>query len=78
LQSIENELAIAREIQTSIIPSKSPELGDLRITAAYLPTTYAAVEFSLKFHAFHNVASITWRGEDDAVTHACPEPKALR
>jgi sigma-B regulation protein RsbU (phosphoserine phosphatase) len=45
LQSIENELAIAREIQTSIIPSSSPELSNLRIAAAYRPMTYVAGDF---------------------------------
>jgi hypothetical protein len=45
LQSIENELAIAREIQTSIIPSNSPELSDLRISANYRPMTYVAGDF---------------------------------
>lgn len=45
LLSIENELAIAREIQTSILPSSSPELKDLRITAAYRPMTAVAGDF---------------------------------
>ena len=45
LQSIENELAIAREIQTSIIPSDSPELRNTRIAAAYRPMTYVAGDF---------------------------------
>ena len=36
LLSIENELAIAREIQTSILPRGVPELSRLRISAAYL------------------------------------------
>ena len=45
LQSIENELAIAREIQTSIIPSDSPGLRNLRIAAAYRPMTYVAGDF---------------------------------
>jgi sigma-B regulation protein RsbU (phosphoserine phosphatase) len=45
LLSIENELAIAREIQTSILPSSSPELNDLRITAAYRPMTAVAGDF---------------------------------
>jgi len=45
LQSIENELAIAREIQASIIPSSSPELSNLRITAAYRPMTFVAGDF---------------------------------
>jgi sigma-B regulation protein RsbU (phosphoserine phosphatase) len=45
LLSIENELAIAREIQTSILPSSSPELKNLRITAAYRPMTAVAGDF---------------------------------
>lgn len=45
LQSIENELAIAREIQSSIIPSDSPELRRTRIAAAYRPMTYVAGDF---------------------------------
>jgi sigma-B regulation protein RsbU (phosphoserine phosphatase) len=45
LLSIENELAIAREIQSSILPSSSPELKDLRITAAYRPMTAVAGDF---------------------------------
>ena len=45
LQSIENELAIAREIQTSIIPGKSPEVSNLRIAAKYRPMTYVAGDF---------------------------------
>jgi sigma-B regulation protein RsbU (phosphoserine phosphatase) len=45
LLSIENELAIAREIQASILPSSSPELKNLRITAAYRPMTAVAGDF---------------------------------
>ena len=45
LLSIENELAIAREIQTSILPSSSPGLKNLRITAAYRPMTAVAGDF---------------------------------
>ncbi len=45
LQSIQNELVIAREIQTSIIPGKSPELSNLRIAAKYRPMTYVAGDF---------------------------------
>ena len=45
LLSIENELAIAREIQTSILPRSSPELKNLRITAAYRPMTAVAGDF---------------------------------
>jgi len=45
LLSIENELAIAREIQNSILPSSVPELNHLRITAAYRPMTAVAGDF---------------------------------
>jgi sigma-B regulation protein RsbU (phosphoserine phosphatase) len=42
---IENELAIAREIQASILPSGSPEIRNLRITAAYRPMAAVAGDF---------------------------------
>ena len=45
LLSIENELAIAREIQTSILPSNVPALHRLRISAAYAPMTAVAGDF---------------------------------
>lgn len=45
LLSIENELAIAREIQASILPSSVPELRNLRISAAYCPMTAVAGDF---------------------------------
>ena len=45
LLSIENELIIAREIQNSILPSGSPEIENLRITAAYHPMTAVAGDF---------------------------------
>jgi sigma-B regulation protein RsbU (phosphoserine phosphatase) len=45
LLSIENELAIARRIQTSILPGASPELSNLRISAAYRPMTAVAGDF---------------------------------
>jgi sigma-B regulation protein RsbU (phosphoserine phosphatase) len=45
LLSIENELAIAREIQSSILPSAAPELMSLRIHAAYRPMTAVAGDF---------------------------------
>lgn len=45
LISIENELAIAREIQNSILPSGVPELTRLRISAAYSPMTAVAGDF---------------------------------
>jgi sigma-B regulation protein RsbU (phosphoserine phosphatase) len=45
LLSIEHELAIARKIQTSILPGDSPELSNLRIAAAYRPMTAVAGDF---------------------------------
>jgi sigma-B regulation protein RsbU (phosphoserine phosphatase) len=45
LLSIESELAIAREIQTSILPGASPELSHLSIAAAYRPMTAVAGDF---------------------------------
>jgi phosphoserine phosphatase RsbU/P len=45
LLSIENELEIAREIQTSILPRGVPEPGRLRISAAYCPMTAVAGDF---------------------------------
>lgn len=45
LLSIENELAIAREIQASILPVMSPEVKDLRVAAAYRPMTAVAGDF---------------------------------
>jgi phosphoserine phosphatase RsbU/P len=45
LVAIENELAIAREIQTSILPTGIPEIESLRISAAYLPMTAVAGDF---------------------------------
>jgi sigma-B regulation protein RsbU (phosphoserine phosphatase) len=45
LLSIEKELAIAREIQNSILPGGCPEMKNLRITAAYRPMTAVAGDF---------------------------------
>jgi len=45
LLSVENELAIAREIQTSILPSCVPEINDLSFSAAYRPMTAVAGDF---------------------------------
>jgi phosphoserine phosphatase RsbU/P len=45
LLSIESELAIAREIQSSILPNGVPELDHLRIVAAYHPMTAVAGDF---------------------------------
>jgi sigma-B regulation protein RsbU (phosphoserine phosphatase) len=45
LLSIENELAIARDIQRSILPCGSPQVRSLRITTAYRPMTAVAGDF---------------------------------
>ena len=45
LLSIEKELAIAREIQGSILPRGDPELNHLRVSAAYAPMTAVAGDF---------------------------------
>ncbi len=45
LLSIESELAIAREIQASILPRATPELKNLRVAAAYRPMTAVAGDF---------------------------------
>ena len=45
LLSVEKELAIAREIQISILPSCVPEIDHLSISAAYRPMTAVAGDF---------------------------------
>src|SRR5262249_2335022 len=45
LLSVENELAIAREIQTSILPDDVPEINNLSFSAAYRPMTAVAGDF---------------------------------
>jgi len=45
LLSIESELVIAREIQSSILPRSAPELKGLRIYATYRPMTAVAGDF---------------------------------
>jgi sigma-B regulation protein RsbU (phosphoserine phosphatase) len=45
LLSVENELAIAREIQTSILPGGLPEINNLSFSAAYRPMTEVAGDF---------------------------------
>ena len=45
LLSIEKELAIAREIQASILPNGVPELNHACVSAAYLPMTAIAGDF---------------------------------
>ena len=45
LVEIESELAVAREIQRSILPAGTPEIRDLRVSAAYSPMTEVAGDF---------------------------------
>jgi sigma-B regulation protein RsbU (phosphoserine phosphatase) len=45
LSSIENELAIARQLQFSILPAATPEIRNLRIAAVYEPMTAVAGDF---------------------------------
>ena len=45
LSSIENELAIARQLQFSILPTSTPNLRNLRIAAVYEPMTAVAGDF---------------------------------
>ena len=45
LFSIENELAIARQLQFSILPTTTPQLRNLRIAAVYEPMTAVAGDF---------------------------------
>jgi sigma-B regulation protein RsbU (phosphoserine phosphatase) len=45
LLSIENELALARKLQRSILPTTVPEVQNVRIAAAYQPMTAVAGDF---------------------------------
>jgi phosphoserine phosphatase RsbU/P len=45
LQSIEAELAIARQLQFSILPTSTPDVRNLRIAAVYEPMTEVAGDF---------------------------------
>ncbi len=45
LVSIENELAIAQEIQASILPATNPKVKNLVVAAAYRPMTAVAGDF---------------------------------
>jgi len=45
LLSIEHELAVARRLQLSILPTAIPELGGVRIAVAYEPMTAVAGDF---------------------------------
>ena len=58
LLSIDNELAIARRIQTLILPGGNPELSNLRIAAAYSPMTAVAGDFYDFIHVDQNRVGI--------------------
>jgi phosphoserine phosphatase RsbU/P len=45
LLAVEDELAVAREIQNSILPGSVPEISGLKISAAYQPMTAMAGDF---------------------------------
>jgi sigma-B regulation protein RsbU (phosphoserine phosphatase) len=45
LLSIENELAVARRLQLSILPTTTPELEQVRVAARYEPMTAVAGDF---------------------------------
>jgi phosphoserine phosphatase RsbU/P len=45
LQSIEAELAVARQLQFSILPTTTPDIRNLRIAAVYEPMTEVAGDF---------------------------------
>jgi sigma-B regulation protein RsbU (phosphoserine phosphatase) len=45
LLSIENELALARKLQLSILPATVPDVQNVRISAAYQPMTSVAGDF---------------------------------
>ena len=45
LQSIEDELAVARRLQLSILPARLPEIRNVRIAVAYQPMTAVAGDF---------------------------------
>ncbi len=45
LMSIENELAMARKLQLSILPTSIPEVQNVRIAVAYQPMTAVAGDF---------------------------------
>jgi phosphoserine phosphatase RsbU/P len=45
LLAVDNELAIARQIQTAILPGSVPELNHANITAAYRPMSAVAGDF---------------------------------
>ena len=54
LLSIETELETARQIQSSILPARVPELQNLRIAATYHPMTAVAGDFYQFFRSDNN------------------------
>lgn len=56
LITIENEMQTARQIQTSILPSKVPELKGVRVAASYYPMTAVAGDFYDFIEIDHNRA----------------------
>jgi Stage II sporulation protein E (SpoIIE) len=66
LLSIETELETARQIQSSILPARVPELANLRIAASYQPMTAVAGDFYQFVHSDHNqgilVADVSGHG----------------
>jgi sigma-B regulation protein RsbU (phosphoserine phosphatase) len=67
LLSIEHELAVARRLQLSILPDAIPELGSVRIAAAYEPMTAVAGDFYEfipvdRHHAGFLVADVSGHG----------------
>ncbi len=75
LLSIESELEVAREIQSSILPRSVPELRDLRIHAAYRPMTAVAGDFYEFMPVDHNrvgflVADVSGHGVPAALIAA--------
>ena len=67
LVSIENELAVARQLQFSILPTTTPEVRNLRIAAVYEPMTAVAGDFYEylpvdDYHAGFLVADVSGHG----------------
>jgi phosphoserine phosphatase RsbU/P len=67
LLSIDNELAIAHEIQTSILPGDNPKMKSLHVAVAYCPMTEVAGDFYEFIPVDHNcigflVADVTGHG----------------
>jgi len=72
LLTIDNELAIAHEIQTSILPASNPELRKLAVATAYRPMTAVAGDFYDFVHLDEHrigilVADVTGHGVPAAI-----------